>query len=128
MDVVGDLADELAHLVDDRRYKKGSDRRERRQHEDVRNARGETTPLDSVPLEELDRRIHRQREEERDQDPDNHVPGDPDHLEHDRHGDDRAEHGQNRAHGKADEPLGHHATRIAGKSDVQVGSSARMRK
>ena len=50
-----------------------------------------------------------------------------DHLEHDGNGDDRAEHGQDRAHGKADEPLGHHATRIAGTSDGQVARYARMR-
>jgi hypothetical protein len=79
-----------------------------------------------VPLEELNRRIHRQRQEERDQDPRDHVPRDPDHLEHDRNGDDRAEHGQDRARGKADEPLGHHATRIAAPSDVYAAGSERM--
>jgi len=55
------------------------------------------------------------------------VPGDHDHLEHDGNRDDRAEHGKDRAHRKADEPLGHHATRIAGTSDGQVARSARMR-
>ncbi len=127
VDVVGDLVDQFGHLVDDRRHEERSDPRERGQHEQEGHARGQPAPLNPVTLEEVDRRVHRQREEERDQNPDNYVPRDHDHLEHDGHGDDRAEHDQDRAHGKADEPLRHHATRIAGTSDGQAARSARMR-
>ena len=118
VDVVGDLADELAYLMNDCRHEQGPDHRERRQDQHISDRSGEAAPADSVALEELDRRVHRQREEQRDQDPRDHVPRDPDHLEDDGNGDDRTEHGQDRAHGKADEPLGHHAPRIAASSDV----------
>ena len=116
--VVGDLADQIADLMDDRWHEERPDPRKGDEHEHEGHARGQASPGDSVPLEVVDRRVHRQREEDRDQDPDHDVSRDPDHLEHDGHRDDRAEHGQDRAHGKADEPLGHHTTRIAATSDV----------
>src|SRR5205814_7129123 len=57
VDVVGDLAYELAYLVNDRRHEQRSDRGESPEHEDVGDTGSEAAPADSMPLEELDLRV-----------------------------------------------------------------------
>ena len=66
--------------------KRNADPDDRAERDEVDDPRREPAALDA-PLEAVDRRIEREREEERDEDPREHVPRDPDDLEHDRGGD-----------------------------------------
>ena len=75
--------------------------------------------FEPVALEPLHRRVERQRQEERDQDPRQHVAGDPDHLEDDRDRDDDSEQRQHGPRPEADEPLRDHPLSIAPASDVR---------
>ena len=59
----------------------------------------------------------RDREEERDQDPRQHLPRDEEHLEQRADANDDPEHDEHRPHGKPDRPLGDHRPSIAPPSD-----------
>ena len=59
------------------------------------------------PLDERDERIEREREEDRDQDPGDHVPRDPDDLEQHRDRDDREQDAQQGPRAHLDDPVAH---------------------
>ena len=67
---------------------------------------------DAVAHEPLDRRVEREREEDGDEDPDDHVPRDLDHRQERPGRDDEPDHGQDRPHTAADRSLLAHALSI----------------
>ena len=110
VDVVRDLVDELVRLVDERRDEECGDPDDPGQDDQVRRTGREATALQAVALEQLDERVHREREEDRDQDPRDHVPRYPDHLEHHADRDHDPEDGEDRSRREVDEPLPHGAS------------------
>jgi hypothetical protein len=71
-------------------------------------------------------RVERKRQEERDHDPRQDVPRDPDHLEYDGDGDDRPEQRQDRAQLEPDQALRDHGTIVAERSDVSSRTRGRV--
>ena len=118
VDVVRKLVDEVVDLADECRHERVSDRREEDEGEEVRDRRRPAAARDAVALEPFDGRVQRQRQEEGDEYPGEDVAGDPDHLQHHRHGDDRPENGQDRPQPKADQALRNHARSITSAPDV----------
>ena len=118
VDVVGGLVHELVHLVDERRNEQEPDRDEESEREQRGHSDGAAALGQAVPLEPVDCRVQREREEERDQHPREDVPGDPDHLEDDRHRDDRRQQGEDRPQPEADQALRDHPCSITTASDV----------
>ena len=74
---------------------------------EVREPDRERAPQAGPVLDERDERIEREREEDRDQDPRDHVPRDPDHLEQDRDRDDREQDPQQGPRANLDDPIAH---------------------
>ena len=73
LDEVRHGRDELLDLVDERRDEERPERSEGREREQEHEHRRQAPPQPAL-LEELDRRVEREREEERDQDPRDDVP------------------------------------------------------
>ena len=117
--VVGQLLDEVVHLVDERRDEQVADQGQEPEGEQERDRGGGPPSLEPVPLEPLDGGVQSQGQEQRDQDPRQYVARDPDHLEQDRDRDDRREQRQHGPQPEADEALRDHPPRIAAASDVR---------
>src|SRR6266480_5067348 len=83
VDVARELVDELVELVDEGRDDREADRDEERDREQVGERGRPAAARDAVSHEPFDRRVERERQEDRDQNPGQDVPGDPDHLEDD---------------------------------------------
>ena len=118
LDVLRQLVHEAVDLVDERRDEERADADDDRDHDQEREPGGEAAVVDAVPLEELDRRVQRKREEERDDDPREHLARDPHDLEHDGDRDRDPEHGEHGRDPESDQALLHVAASIAARSDV----------
>ena len=77
------------------------------EHEDDGDARGHAPAREAVALEPLDRRVQREREEDRDQDPGEDLARDPQHLEQQDDPDRDPEQRKDRGRPKADNALLH---------------------
>ena len=104
VDVVGHVVREVVDLVDERWDEKPADQRDCGQRRD-RDHASCRTPTAELPLQLVDGRIERQRQEERDKDPREDVPRDPEDLQRDEGGDEQADDEQDRARSKVDEAL-----------------------
>ena len=118
VDVVRCRLDEPVHLVDQLGRERCSDRNDHDQQHEVGDADGRAAAKPCSPFDPADERVEREREEESDHDPRQHVPGDPDDLERDRDGDDDQEDAQDRAGPQVDDLLVRHPRRIPGAPDV----------
>ena len=79
-------------------------------------------PRRRPPLERLHGRVQRQRQEDRDDDPREHLARDPGDVEQEKKAEGEPENGEDRGRANADDPLfGWHRARIAARSDVSVG-------
>ena len=76
-----------------------------RDHQDVDDRRRGAAPVDPAALEGVDRRVQRDREERRDERPDEHAARDPDDPEHDADGDEQHGRGDDRARAEGDDAL-----------------------
>ena len=110
VDVVGGLVDEGVHLVDERRDEQGSQPDDAERDAEVGDPDRGAAAVDAVALEPFDGRVQREREEERDEDPRQHVPRDPDDLEHGRNGEHDPDDGKDGPRRKVDDPLEHGAS------------------
>ena len=111
VDVARHGVGEVVHLAHERRHER------RRDPDDEEDRADEDDPdrgaaLEAAVDEELDGRVERHREEEGDQHPDDHGARHPDDLEHDRDGEQDADHAEDRARAEADEALVGHGARI----------------
>ena len=105
VDVVGDLVHEVVHLVDERRDEHVRDQGERGEHEHVDDPDRPAAPLDPPPVEPVDERVEREREEDCDQDPGEDLLGDQNDLDQDPDGQDEAEHTKDGARRHTNDPL-----------------------
>ena len=71
-----------------------------------------------TPLDPGDERIERERQEDRDRHPGEHLAGDPDDLDHDRDAEDEREHAQDGARAQIDDAIASHPTSIAPAADI----------
>lgn len=85
--VAGNRVDEVADLLDERRDDERADAGDDGGDEEVDHSGGRAAPVQSVALQGVDRRIEREREQERRERPDEHPLG----LQDDPHQGDRAE-------------------------------------
>ena len=106
--VVRHLVREAVHLVDERRDDKRGEPADGGERNEERDPGGEPTALDAVPLHPLDRRVERECEEERDQEPAEDVPRDPEDVEDDADRQDDAEDREDRARPEVDDPVDSH--------------------
>ena len=81
-----------------------------------------------VPLEQLDRRVEREREEERHQDPRQDLARDPDDRQQSRDRQDDPDDGQDRARTEGHDPLFWHGGRIAAGSDGRAPGMIKCRR
>ena len=107
VDVAGHGVDELVHVVDERRDEQRADCRRRRGARAGAPTDAASPGGRAAPLQHLDERVDREREEERDRDPDDHVSRDRDEVEQRPHRDREPEDREDRAHAEADDALGH---------------------
>ena len=109
---------EAVHLVDELRHEARADADDHDQHDHVRDADRETATEAGAPLDPADERVEREREEECDHDPRQHVARDPHDLERDPDTQHDQDHAEDRAGGEVDHALGRHGASIASRSDV----------
>ena len=116
VDVAGNGVGQVVDLAHEGRHERRGDPDddEDRADEDDADCRPALHP---TPDEELDGRVERHREEERDQQPDDHRARHPDHLEHDRDGEHDPDHGQDRARPEPNDALVEHPARIGAALD-----------
>jgi hypothetical protein len=118
VDVARQRLDEVVHLVDERRDERVADRGDRDQGECVRDPRGAGSALHAPAHEPFDRRVERQREKDRDQDPRDHLPRDRDDHKERPGRDHEPDHSEHGAHAEADHAFLGHSRRIAVDPDV----------
>ena len=106
-DVAGERLREAVDLVDERRKEEGAERGQPSEREQHRDRGRRPAALHAVALEPVDRWVERQREEDRDQDPREDVPRDPDDLEQERDRDRDPEHRKDRRGPEPDKALLH---------------------
>ena len=116
VDVAGERVGEAVHLADERRDEERRQGRDRCESEQQRDGGRRPALLHALSLEPVDGRVEGEREEHRDQDPDDDVPRDPDDLEQQPDGDRDPEDREDRRGPEADDAL-LHATRITPESD-----------
>ena len=116
VDVAGERVREAVHLADERRDEERRQGGDRCESEQQRDGGRQPALLHSLSLEPVDGRVEGEREEHRDQDPDDDVPRDPDDLEQQPHGDRNPQDRQDRRGPEPDDAL-LHATRITPESD-----------
>ena len=119
VDVARHRVDELVHVVDQSRKEQGADRNNRCENEQTCDAGCEPPTTHPATLKQLDKRIDRHREEDGDQDPDDHVPGDRNDAKQRPDADDQPKNSQDRADAEMDDAL-----RQRGKDRVRVGRSS----
>src|SRR5919109_783426 len=93
--VVGDLVREVVHLVDQRRDEQPADQRDSDQRGDEDDPGRDTTPLDAS-LEPVNGGGQRERQEQRDEDPGEDMPRDPEDLQGDERDDEDRDDHENR--------------------------------
>ena len=116
VDVIRNLVREVVHLVDERRDEEREQAAHHRERHDERDSGGEAATRDAVSLQPLDCRIERQCEEERDQEPAQHVTRHPEHIEDDSDRDHDPQHREDRARTEMDDPVDGHAGKFLVRS------------
>jgi hypothetical protein len=109
LDVARHGVDEVVHLRDEGRDERGAEPADPDRQQQVRDADREAPPPDPAAHQEVDERVERDGEEERDHDPREHLPREPDHLQQRRNREHDPEHGEDRPCAEADDPLIHRA-------------------
>src|SRR4029453_6911976 len=104
----------------ERGHEREADRDDEPDREQERHGRGCPTALQAVALEPVARRVEREREKRRDQDPGQDVPRDPDDLQGNRDGDHGRQQRQDRPKPEPDQALRDHRPIVAERSDVYV--------
>ena len=107
VDVIRKCLREPIHLADERRDEEEPEEREAGEHEDGRDPGCKPSAANAVVLEPVDGGVHREREEDRDQNPGENLARDPDELEHEKDPDRDPEQRKDRRGPKADNALLH---------------------
>ena len=118
VNVVRERLNEAVHLVDELRNERRTDREDHDEHDQIGERDCRSALQVPAALDPADERVEGKREEQRDDDPRDHVARDPDHLEHECDGYDDQQDPKDRARAQIDHALRRHRTSITRTSDV----------